>query len=176
VKQRGEWMVAASRIYVAENPPIASGAYTLPSNTLDQRWDRMQLHWINLLGAHVAYAKSKGEDLRSVGHSIGKLYAAGWSQSPTPFDLVRGYYTNAQAWKDVRAEMMSADESSAVLKITRPWAIDAALIPTAYAYAISGEEVDTILGIVYEEIANSRGLSFEQHRDGDKLIVSARRK
>jgi uncharacterized protein (TIGR02246 family) len=173
-RQKGQWLVASSRIYEAESAAPTSAAPTLPIFTLDQRWERLEFHFASLAASAVAHAKSKGESLEAYAHFTGKLFAPTWPQVLTPFGLLRGYYANASSWKNLEAQLLSATETSATLRVNRPWAND--LGPTGSAFGLSADDLDTFLRIIYEDIATSRGLVFEQRRDGEHLIVTARRK
>jgi hypothetical protein len=146
----------------------------LPTLTEAQKWNRMEFHWSSLIAGAIAYAKSKGEGVESLGHFMGKLFAPSWGDTLSPAGLIRGLYRNGAAWKDFQLQVVTATQTSVTARFNRPWVPD---------FGTSGNlngstpaDVDTLLRIVYEEIATAHGLVYEERRDGEHVVVTVRRR
>lgn len=146
----------------------------LPTLTEEQKWSRLEFHWASFLAGAVAYAKTKGEGVEALGHSMGKLFAPGWADTLSPAGLIRGLYRNGAAWKDFQLQVVTATQTSATARFNRPWVPDFGR--SGSLYGVTPDDADAFLRIVYEEIAAAHGLVYEQRRDGDELIATVRRK
>lgn len=146
----------------------------LPTLTEAQNWNRMEFHWASFLAGAIAYAKSKGEGVEALGHSMGKLFAPGWADTLSPAGLIRGMYRNAAAWKDFQLQVVTATQTSVTARFNRPWVPDFGT--SGNLNGATPEDADTFLRIVYEEIAAAHGLVYEQRRDGQQLVVTVRRR
>lgn len=172
-RQQDQWLVAATRIYEAESAPAPASSSDLPFFTAYQRWDRMGVLWTSLANISLAYSKSKGDGVEAYGRYFGKHAALGWPQNLTPLGFARGIYRNFAAWDDGQGDLIAASDSSVTLKISRPYVADANNVNT---YGITADDLDTLMRVVHEEIANARGLVYEQRRDGEHLVITVRRK
>jgi hypothetical protein len=146
----------------------------LPTLTEEQKWNRLEFHWASFLAGAVTYAKTKGEGVEALGHSMGKLFAPGWADTLSPAGLIRGLYRDGAAWKDFQLQVDTATQASVTARFNRPWVPDFGRSGTMYG--LTPDDVDTFLRIVYEEIAAAHGLVFEQRRDGEQLVATVRRK
>lgn len=146
----------------------------LPTQTDEQKRDRMQFHWATMIASAIAYAKSKGEGVDDLGQVMGKLVVPGWPDTLSPAGLIRGMYRNSAAWKDFRMQIVAATETSVTARFNRPWARDFGR--SGNMFGVTPEDADTLMGIVYGAVAAARGLAFEQRRDGEELVVTVRRR
>lgn len=58
--------------------------FELPTLTTDQRWNRLEFHWVSLAAGAVAYAKAKGEGVEAFSHFLGKFFAPSWADTLSP--------------------------------------------------------------------------------------------
>lgn len=157
-------------------PTEALSQETWPDYTQDQQWDRMTR--LGSLGtvAAMAYAKSQGADLEEFGKWWGDLFAPGWGQPGAygPVQAMRGMRRNFLAWKGMTFEILSESDAAVSARFTRPWV--AYFGDNGTWYGVTLEEYEHLNFQFMERIAEYHGLSFEEHRDGEGVVITFARR
>lgn len=170
------WLLAALCALALGTPCLVQGqGIQLPELTPDQRWARLEFHWASWAAVATAYAEEQGHSVDEFGRWIGKQFAPGWGErgSGTPAGLVRGWYRNAAAWRDLEFEILEATDNMVKARSSRPWVQG---FGTEGVFGLTEAEVDRLVWLVYDEIATHLGLAYEQQLDGEDLVITVRRR
>jgi hypothetical protein len=147
-----------------------------PDYTQEQRWSRMaQLGTLGVVAA-MAYAKEQGASLEEFGRWWGDLFAPSWGQAGTygPVEVMRGMRRNFLSWPTMEVEVLSQTETSVTARVNRPWA--AYFGDSGSWYGVSLEEYERVNSMFMRRIADYHGLTFEERRDGDGLVLTFSRR
>lgn len=159
----------------------SAGGIEIPQLTPDQRWGRAAGHADAFMVAAIAYAKSKGDDPEAFGRSIGRSFAPLWAHSgnATVGRVARNIAANFQYWPEGGVEIVEQSPQSVTLRIRRAWARGftpgggtGGLNTGANTSGVTVDEFERVIGVVHEEITKHLGLRFQQHREGDALLMT----
>ncbi len=154
--------------------PEAKPSLELPQLTDEQRWSRLQTNWVFWVLAAGAQAKALGKSPEDFGHFAGRLFAPGWGATLTPAGLIRGWYLNASMFKPQKFQVLEVTDTLAKARANLGWV--AALGAAQDVGGATAADLERIIDVTYQEIADAHGLKYEQVRDGDDLIITVRRK
>jgi hypothetical protein len=143
----------------------------LPQLTPEQNWNRMEFHWATWAAVATAYAQEQGHSVESFALWLAEKVAPSWGESGsgTPARLVRGWYRNAAAWKDLEFEVLVATDEMVTVRSNRPWAQD---FDAEGMYGLTADGVDQLFRVFYQNVATHLGLTFEQESEGDYLVIT----
>src|SRR4051794_447859 len=102
---RSRFVLLASILSLAPRVPAqnvqqqASGHIVVPAYTTEQRWNRMQDHWVAFFVGGTAQAKASGKTPEDYGRFIGDLFAPTWGarNTGTALGVARSWLSNFMA-------------------------------------------------------------------------------
>ena len=157
------------------SPVQAQEDYTLPTYTDAQRWTRAATLQLAVIVGHLAAQKSAGMSAMEAGRASAKTFGPpnGWNTSDTPIRLFRGMYRNWMSHPDQTCTLLEAGPNLVRARCNRPYV----------GYFGDDEVVYGVTLQEYEEsgvgfasgLAEAHGMTWEQRRDGDDVVITVRK-
>jgi len=143
----------------------------LPTYTLEQRWERASSQYMVRSVAGIAYAKAMGQSAEKYGEFCAELFAPGWGEpSSGSVSIIRGVRRNMLLWSGAEFKITESSKTSMTGRANRPWAKYFGEDHTWYG--VTSDELETVLHVFNQRLANYLVLQYEDRIDGDWFYMT----
>lgn len=152
------------------------GTFELPTYADSVRWERAATLVVALLVGDIAKAKAAGMTPADAGRADAKLFGPpnGWAKANTPFVLLRGMYSNWMSYPHQSCTLLEANERIARASCNRPYVVYFGA--TGQSMGVTVAEFEEANLAFERGIADYHGMHWEQHLEGDALVITIRKR
>ena len=159
----GDWLVFTMR-----------NGYRLPQATAEQRWARAAFIAKVVEIDAIRIAKGSGKTARAAGTESGKMWAATWTTTDTPWRLFRSMTWNAMMDPNHVCELQSANATTVRARCNRPWV--ATVNANAALTGVTLEDYEAFALAQAQAVATALGMSWDEQAEGDYRLITVRRR
>ncbi len=155
-------------------PAPAPPSIQLPQLSDAQHWDRAAEHFILMFNAYLAHSRELGQTPEEVSTHFVKLVGDGRPKEMGPLSMMKAMYHNLTMIPNTRFEVLEASEALARFRVSRAYA--AYYEPKGEMFGMKVEDYERGLFLFQRALAEARGMSCEQRREGDWIVWQLARK
>lgn len=141
----------------------------MPELSLEEKKDRLASNFNAMVTVFIEYAKANDQTVEELGTFVGKSFARSWPDNVTPKALVEAMNRNWQML-GMTTELLESSDDHVEGRHTLSY--DEQQFNEVYSSRASFDEYQQFFRRVVSEIAASRGLEYDEYREGDWVYFS----